>query len=342
MKKSLNANELYYRRVTTAVGVAMLVFLLLVNGMAVMMELIAFLLPYLSFSREGGTAVYQVLYATGYLLSFMLPAAVLKSRIKHYGYLYHPMKTDIRLSPHLFSIVVGGIVLIWTQAYINAGLVSIFDYSSFSSSVLWGETDSHTALDVVIQFLVGAMVPAFCEEFLFRGAILENCLPFGRGRAILISALLFGVMHQNAEQILYAFAAGVLLGIVYERTGSVWNCTFLHLVNNFLSFAMMLMADKLGGRAPGAMNAALEAGLCMVGFVCIAFLVVVFSERKQHFAEGVFGRSVPASDAYASCPVSPQRAFKLFLSFPNVLFFVFSGLQILVLIGSAILYNYAS
>ena len=146
-------------------------------------------------------------------------------------------------------------------------------------------------------------------------------------------------MHQNAEQILYAFAAGILLGLIYERTGSIWNCTFLHLVNNFLSFAMSLAADKLGGRYPDFMYGALEAVLCAVGVVCIAILVVFLSEKKPRFADdGIFGKSTVASDAYAIRPISADRAFQLFISAPNVMFFAFSALQILALVVMALLY----
>ncbi len=342
MKIAMNANEVCYRRITSAIGVTMLVFLLLLNGFGLVLSGMGILLQFAPISEEVYYAVYNVFYAAGYLFSFMMPVAVLKGLIRKNGYLYYPMKTDIRLSPYLIPAVLGGIALIWTQSYINAGLVSVFDYSAFSSAVLWGEGEPVGPLDVVIQFLVIGMVPAFCEEFLFRGAILSNCLPFGRGKAIFISALLFGLMHQNAEQILYAFAAGVLLGFVYERTGSIWNCTMIHLANNFLSFAMSIAADRLGGRVPGLAYAALEAALCLVGFACLAILVKFLSEKRPRFESGVFGRSVPASDSYAACPIEPKRAFQLFLSPPNVMFFAFTALQILMLIGMALLYRYVA
>ena len=341
MKLMMTANEVYYRKVTTAIGVAMLTFLILLNSFGLALGLIESVLIRLPISDTEYLVWYQLIYAAGYLFSFMMPVAVLRSRIRKCGYPCHPMKTRIRLTPYLIPTVLGGIVLIWTQSYINADLVSVFNYSAFSADVLWGDSASFTPVEVVLQFIVIAMVPAFCEEFLFRGAILTNLLPFGRGTAILISSLLFGIMHQNAEQILYAFGAGILLGLVYERTGSIWNCTLLHLVNNFISYTMIIASDKLGGFYPELMNVALEAALCMVGFVCLAVLAVVFSEKKQTFADGVFGKRVEASDAYAACPVEPKRAFKLFLSFPNVLFFVFSALQILLLIGLAMLYSYA-
>ncbi|MBE6634535.1 MAG: CPBP family intramembrane metalloprotease [Ruminococcaceae bacterium] len=331
-----NANEICYRKITADVGVSMLVFLALLNVFGITLPFFGLLCELLP--TPVSSIVYQLIYGAGYLFSFMFPAVILKSRIQRAGYLHRPMKTELRLSPYLLPILAGGIVLIWTQSYINADMVSVFDYSEFSQAMLWGDSTELTPVEVVLQFIVIAMVPAFCEEFLFRGAILENLLPFGRGKAILISSLFFSIMHQNAEQILYAFAAGILLGVIYERTGSIWNCTFLHLVNNFLSFAMMLVADKLGGKYPEIMNAAMEAALCAIGVICIAILVLFLSEKKPCFADGVFGKTVGASDSYAARPVSSERAFRLFLSVPNVMFFAFSALQILALVGMALLF----
>ena len=275
------------------------------------------------------------------MLSFMLPVLAIRRLIRQSGYVYLPMKTDLRLSPLLIPIVLGGIALIWAQSYLNAALVSIFQYSEFSSEMLWDSAESLEGYQIVLSFLITCMVPAFCEEFLFRGAILTNCLPFGRANAILISALLFGLMHQNAEQILYAFAAGVFLGVVYERTGSIWNCVFLHMINNFSSTAIGIAAEKIGGRYPQAASAALEGGLCLAGVICIAVLVMRLSPGKQNFRDGVFGKSVPAADDYAACPVPAKRALRLFLSFPMVFFLVCCALQIAALLGMAVIYGFS-
>lgn len=338
MKQACNANEYYYRRVVSSIGIAMLSFLLFMNLIMGGVQLFGMWMQRLPLSTVAYTVIYQLLYAAGYLLTFMLPVAVLKACISGYGFQYQPMKCGIRLSKWLFPIIFGGMVLIWAQAYLNASLVSIFNYSEFSSAVIWSNGDSMEGYQIVLNFIVMCLVPAFCEEFLFRGAILTNCLPFGRGNAILISALLFGLMHQNAEQILYAFAAGILLGVVYERTGSIWNCTFLHLVNNFSSTAIAVIAQQFGWRHADAAGIALEGIIAVVGLICIALLVVYLSPKKQQFRDGVFGRSVPAADDYAAYPVSAKKAFRLFLNFPMVLFLSLCALQIVTLIGWSVLY----
>ena len=337
---SLDANESYYRKITSSVGITMLLFLVLINVAGVVQIVAQAVISVLPLSAVMQEVIYQLFYALCYLLSFMLPVLLLRALIRRRGYPYYPMKTQLRLTRLLFPIVMGGIALIWAHSYLNAALVSIFNYSQFSADVLWQSSGNirPKGYQIVLEFIVMCLVPAICEEFLFRGAILTNCLPFGRSNAILISALLFSLMHQNAEQILYAFAAGIFLVVVYERTGSIWACFFLHLMNNFASTFQSVLAINLGGAMQDVVYMAIEAAMFAVGAICIAVLVIRLAPGKHDFREGVFGQSLPASDSYAACPVPANRALRLFFSFPMALFLSICVLQIAALLIMSLLW----
>ena len=65
--------------------------------------------------------------------------------------------------------------------------------------------------EILLNFLMYAILPAILEEILFRGIILKNLLPYSKSGAIIISALLFGITHMNPIQILFASVFGVIL-----------------------------------------------------------------------------------------------------------------------------------
>ena len=70
---------------------------------------------------------------------------------------------------------------------------------------------------------IGVIVP-FAEEIVFRGAILRNLLRLFDGKpwaAILISAVIFGLVHGNSAQFLNASLLGILLGWMFYRTRSI-------------------------------------------------------------------------------------------------------------------------
>ncbi len=334
----MNHNERYYRKIIASVGLSMLLFLGLINGFAVFIMVFEALLSMLSLDEIAFNVIYDLVYGAGYLLSFMVPVGLLKSLIKHSPYPYQSMRTDARLSPWTALIVPAGIVAVFSASYVNAGMVSFFNYSEFSSEYLWSTGESSAPYILVLQFIVTCAVPGFCEEFLFRGAILTNLLPFGRSNAIFISAFLFGIMHQNPEQVFYAFAAGIVLGVVYERTGNIWACTILHTLNNFSSVFQGFIFEKFESPLIGSAAAfAFEAVLLLLGMICCAVLVVRFFSQKPNFQNGIFGKKIFAADGYAAYPIEGKRAVKLFLSPSMIIFLILCVLQILLLLFMAVL-----
>lgn len=83
-------------------------------------------------------------------------------------------------------------------------------------------------------FLYSVLLAPICEELLCRGVILKSirrCFPFWA--ANLFQAVLFGVLHMNMIQGVYAFCLGLILGFIYEKTGSIYYSILLHIMFNF-------------------------------------------------------------------------------------------------------------
>lgn len=81
--------------------------------------------------------------------------------------------------------------------------------------------------------VLAVLIAPLTEEVLFRGIILRGLLSRWRPwAAILISALLFVLMHFNPAQAPVAFALGLALGWVYVRTRSLGLCMLGHALNN--------------------------------------------------------------------------------------------------------------
>ena len=84
------------------------------------------------------------------------------------------------------------------------------------------------------------------EEILLRGIILNGLLQrYSPSKAIIWSAIIFGVMHMNPVQAVGAFALGLPLGWLYYRTQSLWPCIFLHFVNNLVGSLSLLLDENL-------------------------------------------------------------------------------------------------
>ena len=89
------------------------------------------------------------------------------------------------------------------------------------------------------SFLLAAIFAPIFEEWLCRGMILRGLLTKMKpGWAIVVSALFFALIHMNPWQALNAFIIGVVMGIVYYRTGSLWLTMLMHFVNNATAVVM--------------------------------------------------------------------------------------------------------
>lgn len=111
-------------------------------------------------------------------------------------------------------------------------------------------------------FLIGVYGP-FCEEFVFRGMIFHGYKKSGSTFwAILLSSLLFGLMHMNINQAIYAFVIGILLALLAEATGSLWGSIFCHMVFNSSQVALMFSTQWLQNSVYGeVLEESGEAGI---------------------------------------------------------------------------------
>lgn len=93
----------------------------------------------------------------------------------------------------------------------------------------------NSPVDLVVSILILALVPAIVEELVYRGVILNGFLskmkPYS---AVVLSALIFAVMHGSLQQFLYQFILGMCLGLIMLYSENIWFPMLLHFLNNAL------------------------------------------------------------------------------------------------------------
>jgi membrane protease YdiL (CAAX protease family) len=87
----------------------------------------------------------------------------------------------------------------------------------------------------LIYFFELCILAPFCEEFIFRGVILQNLRKFGNGFAVVLSALLFSLVHGNLVQMPLAFIMGLFFGFLVIEFNSIWVTIIMHFTVNTFS-----------------------------------------------------------------------------------------------------------
>jgi len=302
--------ERKFKKAINKIGIAMILFFAFINVFVfIQSEISVFLgklLPY-----DIAYIISKLLYGLAYFASFVIPGCILyfmnRKNEKEGSLLAPVLPSPVKTAAYIFA----SITMIIAMAVINAKLVSIFNYSEYSSEYIWGN-ESLQEYQVILTFITSALIPAFAEEFLFRGAILSALRPYGKAPAIIISAVLFGLMHQNAEQLLYATAAGLILATVVYETGSVWCSVLIHFFNNFSKVLKNEILERFPTNISYPLYYAIEGLIFILGFASIVYLIVSRGKNKRTVkVEETEENDVPA-----------KSIAKHFFSSPTILIFL--------------------
>lgn len=94
---------------------------------------------------------------------------------------------------------------------------------------------------VVILTLLVTCVGPFFEELLFRGWLLGGLREhWGDGKALVVSAVLFALIHGDPFATPALFGLGMVFGWVYLRSGSLVACVMVHGMWNLTTFSFLL------------------------------------------------------------------------------------------------------
>lgn len=94
-----------------------------------------------------------------------------------------------------------------------------------------------TIINTIVISIQVIIIGPIIEELIFRKILLGKLLEKFSNRpikAIVYSALIFGIIHLNIIQGVAAFGGGIILGLIYYYTKSIKATIFTHILNNFL------------------------------------------------------------------------------------------------------------
>ena len=96
-----------------------------------------------------------------------------------------------------------------------------------------------------IALLFMAVLPAVVEETAYRGVILGNFNEGNQLTAVIMSGVLFGIMHMNLNQMAYAIVLGIIFAFLLEATGSILSTMLAHFCINGVSVSLSYIVNKI-------------------------------------------------------------------------------------------------
>lgn len=126
-----------------------------------------------------------------------------------------------------------------------------------------------------LNIILIGVLPAFSEEFIFRGLIFHGYKKVSPLRAMILSGFLFGLIHLNINQFLYAFVMGFLFSLIVYVTNSLWASITAHLVFNGFNVIVAYYASKLPAAEEVQVSNAMKIQGIMVLFVVSLIGIII-------------------------------------------------------------------
>ena len=132
---------------------------------------------------------------------------------------------------------------------------------------------------VYVLFFVNICILApLWEELFFRGILLRRfTLKWSPQKSIVVSSLLFGLIHINPLNVLFAFFLGCLLGYVYLKTKSIIVPIVVHSFSNFLAFLQFCWTNQGSTELlPTTAGAQMMLRMSTITFVVASLIALIF------------------------------------------------------------------
>ncbi len=167
-------------------------------------------------------------------------------------------------------------------------LVSLFIPSSSAANPI---LDLVSMDSLFWRILIMVIIAPIVEELLFRKLLIDRMHSFGEKRAVILSALMFGLFHGNFTQMFYAFFLGLVFGYVYLRSGRLRYSIGLHMIINFMGSVIapeMLThidvesLDKLDLAGSGVIPALIYFAILVILFF-LGLILFFLRKRDIHY-----------------------------------------------------------
>jgi membrane protease YdiL (CAAX protease family) len=184
---------------------------------------------------DGFTGAKITITAT--CLALVLSGITMIWHLIHFKYVKFNLKSFGEVAGKTMALSIVWVVASMMFANLCCEFLNLPDYTQATAYAM-----SRNVLGILSITIMAPLV----EELLFRGAIQGHLMRIGVKPlfAILASSAIFGVIHMNPAQILFAFAIGLIFGWLYYRTGSLVPGIVGHFINNSIACIQMAVMTQ--------------------------------------------------------------------------------------------------
>ncbi|GAC1437891.1 MAG: hypothetical protein NVSMB63_00480 [Sediminibacterium sp.] len=141
--------------------------------------------------------------------------------------------------------------------------------------------------DYLLSLLIMAAAPALFEETLFRGGFQQVFIGWTKRAwlGILITSILFSIIHFSFFGFLPRAALGILLGLIFYYSKNIWLNVLLHFLNNAFVVTTLYIAGIKGSPVEKAMDDEVPLWAGLTGIIILVILLKAFHRESNKVPE---------------------------------------------------------
>ena len=189
-------------------------------------------------------------------------------------------------------------------------------------------------LQTFLYIFAVSAVPAFAEEFAFRGIVMGRLRKYGNCFAIVTSAVMFGAMHGNTTQIVFAFILGLVFGFVDCVADSIIPSIIIHFLNNFyaVTFDVLKTNTNIDEKTYYIINLSVVVLFCVAGLISFLYLTGrnknIFKLSSKDKSENEYSDLMTYKEKFKAFFLTPGVIISLVLFLITTISFLIPGLNL--------------
>jgi membrane protease YdiL (CAAX protease family) len=228
------------------------------------------------------SAEYLIAFKIVSLAVFVLPAVWGVRMLRRSKIVFPPVTPKAGLNKNLAVML---------STFGTIMIIRILYASVFPSAVeTFGVNAEMTATELFLLFTFSTLTLAVAEEIFFRGFFLRSMRIFRASLAVLMSALVFALMRCSVEGFPLYFVAGLLIGMAYMATGSLFTAVGI----SFLCKAFLFLEETVSVYLPDGYMPLMQGGLFFF-VVLSASGLPYLKENMKAFFENDDENAIPSS-----------------------------------------------
>ena len=145
-------------------------------------------------------------------------------------------------------------------------------------------TQMNSLGDLIINLIAVAIIPAIVEEVYFRGALQKTLCDWMHKPlvAIVVTSIVFSAFHFSYFGFLSRMALGILLGLIYEYTKTIWMPVLLHLINNGMAVIALYSVRGNQKNIDKVMDQSFPVYSLAIAIGLVAYLLMRLKKEAQY------------------------------------------------------------